>query len=332
MRILFPLLLSFLILPSMAVGALDCVVVPADEIQLPSTHGGGEVEFTSRSGVRVRLAVDASTLDIRNPAFTGELHPVEPEVVRRALRDMRAWDGEPLRATVYCLPGYPTQVGRSFAVGTEVFLAPGFAAVEDEVVAYTVVHELGHVLQNTRMPGRHGARWEEYVRMRDIGAADTFHDHAPHRDRPGEIFAEDFRALYGGPLATYSGTIENQDLPAPATVDGLEAWFRDLLEEPQLSLAPRIEVGNHPNPFNPETTITVALDAASVLANQPVRLRVFDLRGRQVRDLGVRPAAAWLEVRWDGHDDTGRAVASGRYLCQVSTGPHATVRPMLLVK
>jgi len=133
-------------------------------------------------------------------------------------------------------------------------------------------------------------------------------------------------------LATYSGTIEHQDLALPQTVGGLEDFFSELLS----AFDPRgpgvVRVGNHPNPFNPETTITVALDAAAVAAGGTVRLGIFDLRGRRVRDLGVRPAGAWLEVRWDGTDDLGRSVASGRYLCRVSSGPRVAVRPMLLVK
>ena len=47
-------------------------------------------------------------------------------------------------------------------------------------------------------------------------------------NRPHEIFAEDFRALFGGPTANYSGTIENPGLVHPGAVPGLAAFFLNL--------------------------------------------------------------------------------------------------------
>lgn len=49
----------------------------------------------------------------------------------------------------------------------------------------------------------------------------------------------------------------------------------------------------------------------------PLPLTLFDLHGRTVRRLSV-PAAA-RKVSWDGRDDRGRPVASGRYVARVGT-------------
>jgi hypothetical protein len=67
---------------------------------------------------------------------------------------------------------------------------------------------------------------------------------------------------------------------------------------------------NVPNPFNPATLLRYGLAAAG-----PVRLDIFDGRGRLVRSLVRRPyvAAGFYTATWDGRDDGGRPVASGVY-------------------
>jgi len=87
-------------------------------------------------------------------------------------------------------------------------------------------------------------------------------------------------------------------------------------------------LGNHPNPFNPSTTIRFALPHAG-----PVDLAVYDLSGRRIRTLvaGDRPAGRQAVI-WDGRDQAGRAVASGTYFHRLSAGGDVHVGKMLLVK
>jgi len=67
---------------------------------------------------------------------------------------------------------------------------------------------------------------------------------------------------------------------------------------------------NHPNPFNPRTTIDFAVPASG-----HADLRILDLRGRLVRTLVDESVAAGRHARiWDGTDTHGRPVASGVYL------------------
>ncbi len=83
---------------------------------------------------------------------------------------------------------------------------------------------------------------------------------------------------------------------------------------------------NAPNPFGPATTIRYELAAAA-----PVRLRVFDLSGRLVRELvpgGVQPAGRHA-VRWDGRDQRERVVESGIYFCQLEAGHLRATRRMV---
>jgi hypothetical protein len=72
-----------------------------------------------------------------------------------------------------------------------------------------------------------------------------------------------------------------------------------------------------PNPFNPHTVISFRLDQAG-----PVRLALYDVQGRMVRELfrGNRPAGL-SDVPWDGTDARGVACASGVYFALLQAGP-----------
>jgi hypothetical protein len=85
---------------------------------------------------------------------------------------------------------------------------------------------------------------------------------------------------------------------------------------------------NHPNPFNPQTTISFDLPRES-----RVRLEVYDLRGRLRRTLadGHRTAGTHRVV-WDGRDDRGAPAASGAYFYRLQTGDRTLSRKMLLVR
>ena len=73
---------------------------------------------------------------------------------------------------------------------------------------------------------------------------------------------------------------------------------------------------NAPNPFNPATSIPFSLARRGT-----VRLVVHDALGRTVRTLVDGPRAAGTHtLRWDGRDDSGRAVSSGVYICRMRAG------------
>jgi hypothetical protein len=60
-------------------------------------------------------------------------------------------------------------------------------------------------------------------------------------------------------------------------------------------------------------------------------LRVYDVRGRRVRDLSVRAeGGGWFTATWDGLDREGRAVARGRYLVELRAGGNSRTRSLLL--
>jgi len=89
---------------------------------------------------------------------------------------------------------------------------------------------------------------------------------------------------------------------------------------------------NHPNPFNPETTIRFALPQEA-----SVQLEVFDGVGQRVRTLVAEslPAGTHQAV-WDGRTESGIRVSSGIYFCRLQAGHEggefSQVRRMLLLK
>jgi hypothetical protein len=85
---------------------------------------------------------------------------------------------------------------------------------------------------------------------------------------------------------------------------------------------------NYPNPFNPTTEIAFVLPEATT-----VELAIFDLAGCRVRSLAGGPLAAGPHsVTWDGRDDTGQALPSGVYFCQLLAGAHAETRKLTMLK
>ena len=85
---------------------------------------------------------------------------------------------------------------------------------------------------------------------------------------------------------------------------------------------------NHPNPFNPSTTISFA-----IAARGRATLQIYDVRGARVRTLfdDMRDAGP-ASVTWDGRDDAGRVVSSGVYLYRLSAGGESRTRKMVLLK
>jgi flagellar hook assembly protein FlgD len=65
---------------------------------------------------------------------------------------------------------------------------------------------------------------------------------------------------------------------------------------------------NHPNPFNPSTTIRYALPCMS-----SVKLSVYDILGQAVSELvNEQQSSGWKEVQWNA------TVASGIYIYRMN--------------
>lgn len=90
----------------------------------------------------------------------------------------------------------------------------------------------------------------------------------------------------------------------------------------------RVALTAHPNPFNPSLAIEFALPQAG-----HVRLQIFDVRGRLVRNLlnEDRPTGSGT-IMWHGLDDQGRAMASGVYQLKLETAGRVAEKRVTLVR
>jgi hypothetical protein len=87
-------------------------------------------------------------------------------------------------------------------------------------------------------------------------------------------------------------------------------------------------IGNYPNPFNPETTISFNIGNE---AN--VELSIYNIKGQKVKTLiNDKLTKGVHRVVWDGKNSSGLKVSSGVYFYRLKTPKLDTIRKMLLMK
>lgn len=256
----------------------------------------------------------ASTADpaIANPG-DGAFHPFVEAEVREALAEIR-YPLESLDVDIYLLP-FPRRGALDSGAGPGlILLSPGVVPIARAQQHAELAHELGHVVQYQWMPDGDG-RWSQYRSLRGLQNTSLFAATSVHANRPHEIFAEDFRALYGGSLATYSGSIENATLAPPAAVPGLDAFLRSL--PAGTPVATRLLAGANPA----RGPVTFALAEPSDAA-----IDLFDVSGRRIATIAPVAAGAQTTWRWDGRTASGAPVASGMLIARVRGRQGASLR------
>jgi exopolysaccharide biosynthesis protein len=85
---------------------------------------------------------------------------------------------------------------------------------------------------------------------------------------------------------------------------------------------------NYPNPFNPVTTVRFGLPVGT-----PVRVAVYDLRGREVNQLVDRwLEPGWHALVWAGQDRNGQELPSGIYITRLTSPAFTQSIKMVLLK
>jgi len=85
---------------------------------------------------------------------------------------------------------------------------------------------------------------------------------------------------------------------------------------------------NYPNPFNPSTTIPYELKEEGL-----VSIIVYDLNGAEVKTLiSENISAGSYQAVWNGLNNTGQNVASGRYIVKMSAPGFSDTITMTLLK
>jgi hypothetical protein len=264
-------------------------------------------------GTREELVTSIDDPAILNKG-DGKFHPFEEAQVQAALAALRAPLAH-LHAEVFLLPFPRRSCLTSSAAPGRMMLSPGVRALTPEHQHAEFVHELGHVVHYSRMPETE-AGWASYRELRAITDDAIYNAEAAHANRPHEIFAEDFRALIGGSLANYSGTIENATLAAPGAVSGLNDYMRSVANASGAIV--RLRMACYPNPSRETVSFVVPVGAAEAL-------EVFDLSGRRVAALAPVVAAGATTWRWDGREGNGTPAGAGVYFARTRSGS-ATLR------
>jgi len=118
---------------------------------------------------------------------------------------------------------------------------------------------------------------------------------------------------------------------------GVVCIFTSFTPEPPTQNSDELQIpaalkllGNHPNPFNPSTTISFeVLEQLSGSAE----IRIYNLRGQLVKILRLNiDGKGSYQILWDGHDLDGRSLASGVYFYTISLGRHSAMGKMVMAK
>lgn len=320
---------------------LNAVIYSPDEIEreMLRRDRNGNLFLVVRRGWEYELIEHTSDSSI---AFEGDgrFHPHQFCDIVEALSDVDI-DGYrmELDVEIYLLP-YPRRgIVNSTAAGYRIFLSPGVYEPESEVSKYLVTHELGHCVQKRYLPESDAAGWERYMDIRGISEGAGYEFGAfSHMKDPLEIFAEDFRYLYGGGEARYPDGIENAELLPPDRVRGLNEYFCSIIcgsgfALGEISRSGPVSVSNYPNPFNPVTTIRVLLDRESVKLGSDLSIRVYDTAGRMVKEVYSGVASeGMVSVQWNGTCSDGASASSGIYFYSVTAGGFRTSGKMLLIR
>lgn len=124
----------------------------------------------------------------------------------------------------YRLKDYPTAQAVSFKDNSVVVFGTYYPLTKDKI-HQLAIHELGHQVDFQLMDQD---KWLEYRQIRGITDVVVYNNASNnYEDRPREIFAEDFRILCGGELASKTPHL-NQRLQDPNKVLGLAEFFEKL--------------------------------------------------------------------------------------------------------
>jgi hypothetical protein len=92
---------------------------------------------------------------------------------------------------------------------------------------------------------------------------------------------------------------------------------------------------NHPNPFNPTTTISFRISNEQNEQDKLPELVIYNIKGQKIKNLTNRlthQLSNHYEVTWNGTDDNGKRVGSGIYFCRLSTENNVDFVKMVMLK
>ncbi|MCD4796133.1 MAG: T9SS type A sorting domain-containing protein [Candidatus Cloacimonetes bacterium] len=89
-------------------------------------------------------------------------------------------------------------------------------------------------------------------------------------------------------------------------------------------------IGNYPNPFNPETTISFSINTENT---ENTEIMIYNIKGQIVRTLlDKEMEAGYHRILWNGKDNSGKSVSSGIYFTKFRAGNYSKTGKMILIK
>ncbi len=135
---------------------------------------------------------------------------------------------------------------------------------------------------------------------------------------------------YNGYTATMSQLVQSGSCNS-CHVAGMRIYVpmdENELENEEIAPIQYVLHQNHPNPFNPITTLEYDLPLDAF-----VTLTVFDLLGGEIAQLvNTTQRAGFKSIQWDATDSMGKPVSAGVYLYQIQAGEFVQTRKMVLLK
>lgn len=288
----------------------------------------GGLEFVDADGIPWSLVTSTDDPVISNRG-SGSFHPASAAEVERALNQVSLAAVAALDCDIFLLP-YPRRDLLPSSAGRHaIYVSPGVYDYAAGPLHMVVVHEMGHVVQQQALPDADTAGWQRYRELRGLTDPARYNATAAHRDRPHEIFAEDFRFLFGGAQANYSGTIENPDLCLPDDVPGLREFFEEIVagRDSRLAAVPP-SLAAWPSPFRLRATLCFTLPRAESGA----RVDILDVSGRLVRSFETAADGGEHLLSWDGLDATGSPAPSGTYFARLAAGQQRAACRLILAR
>lgn len=300
-------------------GAPGIRVILPDQVLQDHTQDlpTGELLFQDAGGARIRLITSTGDPEITN-AGDGTFYPAEASIVMEALAQIPSEFLSARQVDIYLLPYPRSGMVSSSADEKAIYLTPGVRPYEARQIHFLVAHEIGHIVHRALLPDSRRPDWAEWAVMRGVSDSSVYFADAPHANRPHEVFAEDFRVLFGGSLARGEGAIENTGLIPPERVPGLRDYYLSLAGV--LAADPFAAWTVFPNPARFEGSLTLRTPSGwDHRADRDLQAALFDISGRMVRDVRLQPAGP---SQWALRlDDSGPSLPAGVYWLRVS-GEH----------
>lgn len=89
-------------------------------------------------------------------------------------------------------------------------------------------------------------------------------------------------------------------------------------------------IGNYPNPFNSQTTISFGLSAKEA---KNAKIEIFNIKGQKIRtfpNLQINKSSN-QQIIWDGTDQSNKPVSSGIYFYKLNSGNNISMKKMILM-